>query len=141
MDKLYLVIWHNDHQDVYHVRPINGGEVKVINRKLLREVPSDTEAVELNEDNFRFDPNFTDVHVHDKVCPRKQQDKYMGEYTLVPNFDKVGIDPVGEDVAGRAGDDNVNVPGNQDGAIPRRSQRQTKGRHSNPFNLPKSVLR
>ena len=113
----------------------------MINRKLLREVPSDTEAVELNEDNFRFDPNFTDVHVHDKVCPRKQQDTYMEEYMLVPNFDRVGIDPVGEDVAGRARDDNVNVPGNQDGAIPRRSQRQTKGRHSNLSNLPKSVLR
>ena len=35
-DEMYVVVWHNLEKDVYHIRPVKGGPLKVVNRKLLK---------------------------------------------------------------------------------------------------------
>ena len=55
-DEMYVVVWHNSEKDVYHVRPVKGGPLKVVNRKLLKvkfpiETGCDEHYEELNYDH------------------------------------------------------------------------------------------
>ena len=128
-DELYVVAWVNPTKDIYRIRPINGGHSKIVNRRLIREVPSEPDVVDQNREDFGL--NFGERRKTNVSYKDSRQD-FDDEYVLVP--ERVTTETVGESTGRTRG-------GTSEGVVQRRSQRQSKGIHSNPYNLPRSVLR
>ena len=115
----YTVVWKNEQDDVYRIRPVNGGQEKTVNRKYLRLDPL-AEAESGGESDFSDDSEW-DVVVTKPTVP----DPGPGI------VDREGCEKVGEP----PGDDGPGGPGL------RRSQRIARGTHRNPHRLPRSVLK
>lgn len=109
----HVEVWLNP-GDVYGIRPVMGGPTQKVNRKLLIEDPRQDTLPVLEEepDDYPTDAdNDNDVEEHPDAVP------------LIPHW--------------LFGHDR---PPDGPAAI-RRSSRATKGKHSNPSHLPRSVIR
>ena len=105
----YVVVWHNNDKDVYRIRPVHGGASKVVHRTLIR-------MSVLEED--------TQTVVNNVNSDTSSSEE---EYEIRLQL------PSSDEVKARSGVSTRVVP------PLRRSQRATKGKHSNPFNMPKSA--
>ena len=124
-------VWVNPTKDVYQIRPINGGLARVVNRRLIREVPSNLDVVVEDVDDVENVESNPEERGDFPLNPRNISREFHDEYVLLP--ERVNTEIVGETV------DRTRCRAEGEG--PRRSQRRNKGLHSNPFNLPKSVLK
>ena len=103
----------------------------MVNRKLLKvKFPLETG----NEDNYEVLNYDNDVQNREERGQNQYEDELV-EYVFIPGIPGVNTRTVGE-VPRRVRTDLGN-----DNNVPRRSQRQTRGQHSNPFRLPKSSIR
>ena len=114
--KPYVVTWKNAHDDVYRIRPLDGGPEKTVNRKYLRLDPlAESDSGSELSDESEFDVIIT------KTAP-----------SGVTLEQSVGSEKVGEPL----------VASGRDPVLPqRRSLRRDKGIHSNPHRLPRSVVK
>ena len=117
----YVVVWINEHNDVYRIRPLKGGPERVVNRKLLR-----------------LDP-FAESETENESDEGSDEDSDWEALRTEPLADQ----PLGQDLQGVS---NVEVGehpilgGSTSGHL-RSSQRTTKGKHSNPYRLPSSAMK
>ena len=101
LDEIYVVIWVNPTKDVYQIRPINGGPARVVNRRLIREVPSNLDVVEADVDDVVVD-DVEDVEFNSEergdypLSFRNVSQEFRDEYVLLP--ERVNTEIVGETV-------------------------------------------
>ena len=153
----YVVVWHNEDDDVYAIRPVRGGKEKVVHRRLLRISPviQDIEplsdvASEMEEPVIlvRHDPNSKVEVAKDKVRETLRQSNFDqsddsdSDEVLITGHWQANEEPiVGNERVGEV-PHVVPMPEFQSPPVPvlRRSTRSTRGMHQNPFRLPQSSI-
>ncbi|XP_072174896.1 uncharacterized protein [Diadema setosum] len=124
----YVVTARNEAKDVYTVRPLMGGPEKNVNRKLLVPDPRGQELPELLDDAG-------------DECPTlpEQQDEGNNDHQGEPDSEDEERPPYWIFIDGhhRAETETGDVTSSS----LRRSERKTKGMHSNPFHTPVSAVK
>jgi hypothetical protein len=116
----YVVVWINEHSDVFRIRPLKGGPERVVNRKLLRLDPFAESDTENESDESDGDSDWEVLHTEPS-----------GDQSLVQDLQGVSNVEVGEPPS-------LHCPASEH---LRSSQRTTRGKHSNPFRLPCSAIK
>ncbi|PIK33447.1 putative transposon Ty3-I Gag-Pol polyprotein [Apostichopus japonicus] len=117
----FVIVRVNPEGDVYGIRPLLGGPIQTVNRRLLTEDPRDVQQVE--------DPELAINEQEDILEETEPEDiqPILPWWFFLEQGRPRENEPEGDPIA----DPQV---------VLRRSARQTKGMHSNPCNLPRSVL-
>ena len=117
----YIVVGVNPEKDVYQIRPLHGGEVRSVNRKLLLADPRQEEVM---SDPPEFWPKPSDSDNLNELDDDIGGDEGEDPFIIFPLPEEVQV--------------TRPLPG---GIQPRRSSRSTKGTHSNPNRLPQSAMK
>ena len=117
----YVVVGVNDHGDVYHIRPLLGGEQKSVHRRLLRVCPPEFGESSSNSETESDDSDWGFIETSGNAA----------EQTPSSGAKPVDQQKVGEPATGSSRDVKPLW----------RSKRSTRGKHKNPFHLPRSAVR
>ena len=130
-DQKYIITDSNDEQDLYNIRPINGGIEKWVNRKMLIQDP----RIEVDPllDLSGILPHYPSISGSESEPDINSESS--SESDVDAQFRIIAVAPGKAD--GKTREDVLPEPVHQ---VPRRSSRATRGQHSNRDRLPQSVL-
>ena len=133
----YVVVWHNEEEDVYAIRPVKGGNEKVVNRRLLRVDPvvqNHVEELSSKERGENSGVRVDEEKVGESPCNTDSSDDSESEEIIMMGFTQRENQESDVDRE-KVGEPATVVP------VLRRSTRSTRGRNLNPFRLPQSSVR
>ena len=140
LDDQFIITSINQQNDVYTIRPLLGGKEKKVNRELLILDPRNQYFKPLPE--FLLEKQFetVDRDFSDAKSDSSSDDEW--EFQIYPDPQGIMEQPqvIADDPENEF--ERVHTPPGSPGpvATPRRSQRETKGQHSNVHKLPRSTL-
>ena len=135
----FVVTAVNETGDIYKIRPILGGPMKVVNRRLLVKDPRDETPIPTIPTK-PAEPNNADrglqVPSNSEIVDDLPSYIFRWNPRVVNDVDEENrlLNNLNEDIV-----DNHEEENNDNGTC-RRSQRRNKGQHSNPCNLPRPAL-
>ena len=89
----YVVVWHNEEEDVYAIRPVKGGSEKIVNRRLLRVDPVVQNHVEELSSKDRGEHSVLRVDeekVGESPCNTDSSDESGSEEIIMMGFTQRG---------------------------------------------------
>ena len=151
----FIITGVNDARDIYKIRPVLGGPTRVVNRRMLvrdprhqpsiLQPPSSSMMTECNDDirPKQADSTRTEDKDNDDSPPYIFLWEHRDDNVLTEEHAPDNVETNSEGCSVEQEDSEHNTSEgerNDDREQCRRSERRNKGQHSNPFNLPRSVL-